>query len=98
MRKRKKKPGQFLYEANNQPMLNENAKLNSGPPYLLEMNPDGTEINHTLQNDIILYWDTNLISTIHWYKYINILIKSSIHKLPFELISNVNNIASEIID
>lgn len=50
MRKRKKKPGQFLYEANNQPMLNENAKLNSGPPYLLEMNPDGTEINHTLQN------------------------------------------------
>ena len=50
MRKRKKKPGQYNYEHNNQPMFTDNTRMNAGPPYLLEMNPDGSEINHTLQN------------------------------------------------
>ena len=50
LRKRKKKPGQHPYEANSQAMYHDNPRMNTGPPYLLEMNPDGSEINHAHQN------------------------------------------------
>ena len=50
LRKRKKKPGQHPYEANSQTMYHDHARMNAGPPYLLEMNPDGSEINHAHQN------------------------------------------------
>ena len=51
-RRRKKKQGQFFNDAQGQLLSQDGLRISSGPPYLLEMNPDGSEINHSIQNVI----------------------------------------------